>query len=101
MNKLSLTRLFFWMVLPGVLMLSACGDEPTVDTPVDPDLNLVSDHKADVSVQWNEVFLKVERYAQGYRPGPAPRSLAYMGLAAYEACITGMPEYNTLENHWA
>ncbi|HMX39826.1 MAG TPA: vanadium-dependent haloperoxidase, partial [Saprospiraceae bacterium] len=37
----------------------------------------------------------------GYRPGPAPRALAYMGLSAYEACISGMPEYNSLESRYA
>lgn len=54
------------------------------------------DHK--VVYDWNELFLEVERYAAGYRPGPAPRSLAYMGLSAYEACISGMPEYNSVAN---
>jgi hypothetical protein len=49
-----------------------------------------------VSYEWNELFLVVERYAAGYRPGPAPRALAYMGLSAYEACLQGMPTYNSI-----
>ncbi len=57
------------------------------------------DHKA--ASDWNELFLEVERYAAGYRPGPAPRALAYMGLSAYEACITGMPKYNSMANRFA
>ena len=31
-----------------------------------------------------------------YRPGPAPRALAYMALSAYEACLGGMPDYQSL-----
>ncbi len=63
--------------------------------------NLVKNFDHKVSYDWNELFLEIERYAAGYRPGPAPRSLAYMGLSAYEACITGMPEYNSLANLYA
>lgn len=46
--------------------------------------------------EWTNVFMEVERYAAFYRPGPAPRALAYLGLSAYEACLGGMPEYQTL-----
>ncbi|MBL7818879.1 MAG: vanadium-dependent haloperoxidase [Saprospiraceae bacterium] len=58
--------------------------------------NLVFTHTSDVVVKWNDLFLQVERFAAGYRPGPAPRALAYMGLSAYEACISGMPSYKSL-----
>jgi hypothetical protein len=51
--------------------------------------------------QWNELFLQIERYQAGYRPGPAPRALAYMGLSAYEACISGMPEHRSLASLYA
>jgi membrane-associated phospholipid phosphatase len=61
---------------------------------------VVSEYDAEVSLRWNEVFLQVERYAAGYRPGPAPRALAHLGMAAYEACITGMPDYNSLEGRY-
>lgn len=59
---------------------------------------LVAEFDAEAQLEWNHLFLDVERYAAGYRPGPAPRSLAYMGLASYEACITGMPGYNSMES---
>jgi membrane-associated phospholipid phosphatase len=58
----------------------------------------VADFDADASLKWNKMFLDVERYMNGYRPGPAPRALAYMGLAAYEACVSGMPEYNSMRS---
>lgn len=61
-----------------------------------PEGNVVKKYDYKVVRDWNEVFLQTERYAAGYRPGPAPRALAYMGLSAYEACITGMPDFNSL-----
>ena len=79
-------------LLVAGLFVPACKD-------VDYDqANLVKNYDHKVSYDWTELFLEVERYAAGYRPGPAPRSLAYMGLSAYEACITGMPEYNSVAN---
>ncbi|MFM8488782.1 MAG: hypothetical protein ACKOCH_20810, partial [Bacteroidota bacterium] len=45
-----------------------------------------------VMSSWNDLFLQIERYAAGYRPGPAPRAIAYIGVAAYEGCINGMPD---------
>lgn len=100
MNKLSLPRLLCLLVLPAALLISGCGDDPEV-TPIVEDQNLVKNHPAEIQVAWKNVFLHVERYAAGYRPGPAPRSLAYMGLAAYEACITGMPGYNSMRGRYA
>jgi hypothetical protein len=45
-----------------------------------------------VIVRWNELFMRIDRYAAGYRPGPAPRALAYLGLSAYESCVSGLPD---------
>ncbi|MBK9109945.1 MAG: hypothetical protein IPM92_16645 [Saprospiraceae bacterium] len=39
------------------------------------------DIPAEVAVEWNKMFLEIERFAAGYRPGPAPRALGLMGLA--------------------
>jgi membrane-associated phospholipid phosphatase len=58
----------------------------------------VADFDSEAALKWNQMFLDVERYMGGYRPGPAPRALAYMGLAAYEACISGMPDYNSMRS---
>lgn len=58
---------------------------------------LLKSQESDVYHEWNVVFMEVERYAAFFRPGPAPRALAYLGLSAYEACLGGMPEYQSLQ----
>lgn len=58
--------------------------------------NDATTQSAEAALRWNELFLELERYAPNYRPCPAARALAYLGLAAYEACITGMPGYNSI-----
>ena len=75
----------------SALLITSCGKKDP-----DPVANLVSNFDKEVAFEWNETFLEVERYAAGYRPGPAPRALAYIGLAQYEACITGMPDFNSV-----
>lgn len=80
------------ILLGSALLLPSCGkdnDDPAAE-------NLVSQQDADAALRWHELFLRVERYAEGYRPGPATRALAYMGLASYEACISGMPDHNSM-----
>ncbi|MDX2136238.1 MAG: vanadium-dependent haloperoxidase [Saprospiraceae bacterium] len=95
MRLFSNLALLSLIVLGGIFILSTgCND---ADSSSDDTLsNDVASYDNDVVFEWNELFLQIERYAAGYRPGPAPRALAYMGISAYEACISGMPEYQTL-----
>ncbi len=77
------------------LLVTACKDKPQ---DAAPEQNLVSKYDYKVARDWNSLFLELERYAPGYRPGPAPRALGYLGFSAYEACVSGMPEYQSLAN---
>ena len=90
MRRLQLFRIFLFLFCTGFFVQS-CGD----GTP-DPVEKGVKSYDHEIATKWNTIFLEVERYAGGFRPGPAPRSLGYMGFAAYEACVPGMPDYNSL-----
>lgn len=69
-----------------------CGPDPSDP----PQSQAVKDFDNSVLSDWNTLFLQVERDAQGYRPCPAARALAYIGLATYEACAPGMSEHQSL-----
>ena len=84
------------LLLSVALFFSSCKD--TTD-PVAT--KFVADYDAKILIEWQKTFLDVERYAAGFRPGPAPRSLAYIGLAAYEACIDKMPNYNSITGRYS
>ncbi|MBL0294258.1 MAG: vanadium-dependent haloperoxidase [Saprospiraceae bacterium] len=60
----------------------------------------VKEFSAATTLKWHQKFLEIERYADGMRPIPAPRALAYIGLAAYEVCIPGMPAYNSFKGKY-
>lgn len=90
MNNLHITRLLALFIIATGLW-SSCGK-----ATFDPPAKGLSVYNHEAASSWNHLFLDVERYAAGYRPGPAPRSLGLMGFATYEACLPGMPNYNSL-----
>lgn len=89
---------FVLLIIAMMVAVSSCRKD---DAIVSVESNPVAAYDADAALKWNKYFLEVERYSNGYRPGPAPRALAYLGLATYEACIPGMPSYNSMANRYA
>ncbi|MCC6411504.1 MAG: vanadium-dependent haloperoxidase [Saprospiraceae bacterium] len=95
MKRLSLLKFFLISAVSAVLFLQSCKDNAP-----SPDVDLNSAHLYDnkVYLRWNAMFLELDRYAGGYRPGPAPRALAYLGLSAYESVVAGIPENQSMRN---
>ena len=83
------------LLLTTVLFFVSCNNDE--DNDININKALAKDYDGDVVTTWIRTFAEVDRYAVGYRPGPAPRALAYLGLAAYESIVSAMPEYNSLE----
>ncbi len=81
------------LVLFAGLFVVSCSK---TSTPTTDENALVKTYSNDVVFRWNDVFLQVERFASGYRPGPAPRALGLLGLSCYEACISAMPDYKSI-----
>ena len=77
----------------GVLFFPACEEEAVQFQAERP---AVSSFDHSVIVRWNQVFLELDRYAAGYRPGPSAHALAYLGFSAYEAVVPGMANYKSL-----
>jgi len=88
----SLKTPILWLALLTIVAFNGCKkDEPEVSAE-----RLVKDYNSEVLQNWNNLYLEVERYAQGLRPCPSPRILAYIGLACYEANVPDMPNYKSL-----
>ncbi len=77
----------------SVLFFQACKE---VEIP--QARKIVREFDNTVMLKWNKVFLNLDRYAVGYRPGPVPHALGHIGFSAYEAVVPGMPGYNSLAN---
>lgn len=93
MNFIRSTQLLIGSVMLAVFF-TACGPKDDILTPP---TNLTSGYDSDVLFQWNELLLDIDRHAPGYRPPAASRAFAYIGLAAYEAAVPGMPDNNSFE----
>jgi len=91
-------RLKLLLVVCTTLMIVSCSKDPSTTT--ENKLPTVADFDHTIINDWNQRFLEIERYADGYRPGPAPRGLAYLGLSAYEACLPGMKDFNSISTMW-
>lgn len=89
---------FAFAFLFVTVVVSSCKKDIEGD-PTDT-LKKVDTHSNHVVHEWNDLFLRIERYAAGYRPCPTANALGYIGLANYEACVTGMPDYASLEGYY-
>ena len=75
------------------LYFSSCSNQKIEDIAV---FKTVKEYDSKVVQDWQDMFLVVERYAAVYRPCPAARMSGYVGLAVYEATVSGMPEYQSI-----
>ena len=96
-NKLHLFGKWIFASILMVSFLTACQDEyPAITTD-----QSTASYDNEVVIKWNDLILEVERYTPGYLPPVAARSLAYIGLAAYETAIPGMPDHKSLGDYYA
>jgi hypothetical protein len=83
-----------------VLIMAGCTDaatpnELTVDRD-DANLARVSSHSAEVPLAYYGLSLTFTKRTAGFTPPVQSRAYAYMGLALYEALVSGMPGYRSI-----
>ncbi|MBK8699259.1 MAG: vanadium-dependent haloperoxidase [Saprospiraceae bacterium] len=98
MKSLNKFNLFLFVLFVSVFIISGCKTD-------DPDENqttskVAAEYDATVPYAWYELLLEIDRYSPNYRPPAAARLMAYVGLAAYETAVPGMPEYKSLKNQF-
>jgi len=94
----NLLKFTSFLLLISLLMMSCKKDIQDDDSNQN---RLVNSYDYKIVHEWNQLFLTIERFAEGYRPGPAPHAIGYWTLACYEACISGMPNNNSMANRYA
>jgi PAP2 superfamily len=81
------------------IAISACKKDSETNDEVTPVSTAeLSSYNNRVVSDWQNTFLVIERNAAVYRPCPAARMLGYVGLAAYEASVSGMPNNKSIAN---
>ncbi|HEX5113180.1 MAG TPA: vanadium-dependent haloperoxidase [Saprospiraceae bacterium] len=91
------TAKFLALSLLVMLLATACQDEDNIT----PESHLTSSYDNEVILKWNDLLLEIDRYTPGYLPPVSGRSYAYIGLAAYETAVPGMPDYKSLGKYYS
>lgn len=92
----SFTKFLFFFFFASII-LSSCKKDISDDVS-DSAFKNVSSYDYKIVHQWNDLWLEIERHAAGYRPCPTANALGYVGLANYEATVSGMSNYQSLAN---
>lgn len=95
MKQVRPLNIFLLLIVLALTIVQSCRDIQTATENSD-----AHQFNSKVYHEWNTTFLEIERHARGYRPGPAPRALAYLGLSAYEIVVPAIPENNSLRNQF-
>ncbi len=91
MKNMNTLKLWLLLLLGSALAVVSCRRNE-----VEQPRKLAREFDSEVYLRWNDVFLEIDRYAVGYRPGPIPHALGYLGFASYEAIVPAIPELNSL-----
>lgn len=91
------TKLIFTFLILSLTFTSCKKD---IKDQTSSEFNTVAEFDYQIVQEWNDLWLEIERYAVGYRPCPTANALGYIGLANYEATITGLPEYRSLADRY-
>lgn len=93
----SIIRLSGFVLL--LFFLDSCRKD--VEDTTQTQFKTAHDYSSEVPLAWNNLFLEIDRYSTGYRPPAAARMLGYIGLAAYESLVEGMPQNKSLTARFA
>ncbi len=98
MLRLNFTHVsLLFLLVTSLFIVSSCNND---NDEINTETLLAKEYNASVPLEWYQLFLDIDRFSSGYRPPAAARLLAYTGLAAYEAVVPGMPEYNSLKSEF-
>ena len=98
-----MVRLIKRLALPLLVfasLFSSCTSTTDNNTVTPEVAKLAKDYDSKVIQDWQNIMTEVERYAEVYRPCPAARMMGYIGLAAYESTVSGMPEYQSIAGRY-
>lgn len=86
--------LFLIVFSAGLISISSCGKDNEATS--NDSLSLTKSFNSEIPLAWYTLLLDIDRYSPGYRPPAAARMMAYIGIAAYETVVPGMPDYQSL-----
>jgi hypothetical protein len=94
MNSSYLRWLITLLLSLSLILFQSCNtDDDKVN--IDPNEPVVTDAATQLIIEWNSLWLELDRYTFGMRPNATARALAYIHLAAYETVVDDMTGFTT------
>jgi PAP2 superfamily len=91
----TLRKIYVWALFVALFAsLQSCRDKE--DTAASD----VASYDSNVLMFWNDMYLKLDQVAGGYRPGASARTAGLINYAVYEALVPGMPKYKSLASFY-
>ena len=78
-----------------IFAISVAGCKKDITEETTTAVKTVDQYDFKVVNEWNTLWMEIERHAAGYRPCPTANALGYLGLAGYEACVSGCLLYTS------
>jgi len=91
-------KLFAYLCFATVIFHSCQPDDAPpafVDLPTTDEHNFIDDIGTDIILPWADLFIELDRYADGMRPNASARALAYVQLTGYEVAVPVMRNYES------
>ncbi|MEP6793591.1 MAG: vanadium-dependent haloperoxidase [Saprospiraceae bacterium] len=89
-------HLYFWSLAITLLFVSCSDTEELYEVlPVTQGPSLET---AKIVTDWSDLYLKIEKDLQGFRPAPTCRAMAYIHMGAFETAVPGMDHYKSLSS---
>lgn len=98
MIRRGIIRGAIWAIIIPLLFLQSCSDDGLSDVDALTIDQQVRGEAATISLDWYGLYLDIEQDLVDFRPNPTARAMGYIGIAAYEAVLPGLPDYQSLES---
>ncbi len=89
-------HLYFWSLAITLLFVSCSDTEQLYE--VLPVTQAPSLETAKIVTDWTDLYLKIEKDLQGFRPAPTCRALAYIHMGGFETVTPAMEHYKSLSS---
>ncbi len=86
-------RLLLFLALAA--FISSCNSD-IIDKPNNDDVPATKAYSNRSVVQWNLIYLDIEKDHPSFRPATTARALGYIHMAAYQAALPGMDGYKSV-----
>ena len=90
-------RLHYILLISISIFLASCNSD-IIDKPNNDEVPATKAYSNRSVIQWNLIYLDIEKDHPSFRPATTARALAYIHMAAYQTALPGMDGYKSISD---